>query len=238
MDFASERLRAFDEAHAVFRERLFRDAGHLEPMLCNLHEAFGTHSSPSHNCLGCNFADITLAFDPVLRSLRSLSDIFASCSTYILWLYLYVERYDQILVFLSVPESYRARHFKGLQWIRRWANFLKHPKAFLFSHHPQYYHSGETGDLTSDGQHVVISDEFVQDFYAGKEHNSKLARLLSNATNVSVIFPDPVELMQQFADDSDQFVKLMQNNEVYREELGKVTTVEGYYEAYETKKEV
>ena len=62
--------------------------------------------------------------------------------------------------------------------------------------------------------------------------------MLSNKTDVTVIFPDPLELMQQFADDSDQFIQLIQNNEVYREELGKVTTVEGYYEAYEVKQEV
>jgi len=238
MEYASERLKAFDDAHTLFKQRLYRDDGHLEPMLCKLHEAFGTNSSTSHNCLGCNFADITIAFDSVLGSLRSLSDTFASCSTYIFWLYLYVERYDQIMVFLSVPESYRARPFKGLQRIRRWANFIKHPKAFLFSHHPSVYHFGETGELTSEGDSVIISDAFVQEFYAGKEHNSKLAKMLSNKTDVTVIFPDPLELMQQFADDSDQFIQLIQNNEVYREELGKVTTVEGYYEAYEVKQEV
>ena len=151
--------------------------------------------------------------------------------TFILWLYLYVERYDQIMNYLQVPEGYRQRHFKSFQRIRRWANFIKHPKSFLFSHHPQYYHGGEVGDEGAiiEDDTVQINGEFIDAYYAGGQKNSKLAAMLNNATKVLVVYPDPELLMENFAAETKAFVRLIERNEVYREELGRITTTPDYF---------
>ncbi len=238
MHVPPERFYEFREAHKIYRAELFLKGERFEPVLCTLHDAFGTANSASHNCLGCNFADLTIAFDPILASLADVSDMTAACATYLLWLYLFVERYDQIMVFLSVPDGYKKRHFLTLQRIRRWANFIKHPKAFLFCHHPQFFHGGEVGeDFTSGPGSLTINQEFIDEYYSGKEHNAKLAGLLSNATDVTVVYPGPARLMEQFAAETRAFATLIEKNEVYREELGKITTVAKYYEAFEETKE-
>jgi hypothetical protein len=232
MQFLAERLISFARAYEIFRRELYRDRECLEPYLCNLHEAFGADEG-GHNCLGCNFADLTLAFDQVLSGLSNYTDINAPCMTYILWLYLYVERYDQIMNYVNVPDGYRKRHFRAFQRIRRWANFCKHPKSFLFSHHPEYFHGGEVGDESCviEDDTIQINQKFVDEYYSGGFNNNKLAKILNNATKVVVVYPDPEALMEQFASESQTFVKLIENNEVYREELGQITTVPGYFEA-------
>lgn len=234
MHFRSERLIAFKKAYEIFRRELYRDDGHgsSTPILSGLHEAFGALGTTSHNCLGCNFSNLTDSFDQVLSGLDEYSDINAPCFTYIIWLYLYVERYDQIMSYLQVPERYRQRHFRSFQRIRRWSNFIKHPKSFLFSHHAQYFHGGEIGDegFVIKDDTVQINSDFVNAYYAGGKNNNKLAAMLNNATEVLVVYPDPEALMENFATETKAFVRLIEMNEVYREELTRITTMPDYFQ--------
>lgn len=235
MHFPDERLLGFRKAYKLFRAGFYTDPDATEPYLCKLHDAFRTDlEKGSHNCLGCNFADLTLAFDSVLAGIDQAFDVSAPSITFILWLYVFVERYDQVMNYLSVPEGYRKRHFASFQRIRRWANFIKHPKAFLFCHHPSFYHGGEVGDDAVDPNGITINDDFVRTYYAGTDKDQKLAKLLSNATTVEVVFPDPENLMQQFLDETREFVRLIQQNEVYREELSRITTAPNYFESLAT----
>jgi len=232
MHFRSERLTAFRKAHEIFRRELYQDGGRSVPILSALHEALGTLGTTSHNCLGCNFGNLTDSFDQVLSSLNGHTDINAPYFTYILWLYLYVERYDQVMNYLQVPAGYRQRHFRSFQRIRRWANFIKHPKSFLFSHHARYFHGGEVGDegFVIEDDTVQINSDFVNVYYAGGKKNNNLAAMLNNATKVLVIYPDPEALMENFAAETKAFVRLIEMNEVYREELARITTTPDYFQ--------
>jgi len=233
MHFESDRLQNFTKAYAVFQREFYYENTEIdetEPYLCNLHNAFGLSTPTAHDCLGCNFADLTTAFDSILSSLADQPDIFSPCVTYIFWLYLFVERYDQIMNRVSVPDGYKKRHFKTLQSVRRWANFIKHPKAFLFSHHPDFYHGGEMGDdFVGPEDSVTINQEFIDTYYSGSSNNNKLYKILSNASKVIVVFPGPEQLMENFAIDTKKFVRLIEHNEVYREELEQITTIEEFF---------
>jgi hypothetical protein len=230
MHFQSERLLNFHDAYRIYRRELYRDKECSEPFLCNLHNVFGTEKTAAHNCLGCNFADLTNSFDQILKWLPDCYDINTPCVTFIFWLYLFVERYDQIMNFVNVPEGYRNRHFPSFQQIRHWANFVKHPKSFLFSHHPEFLHGGELGDDFDGGKDAItINQQFVDTYYAGKDNNSKLASLLNNATKVIVVYPNPEPLMERFVCETKEFIRLLEKNEVYREELSRITTAPDYY---------
>lgn len=233
MCFMTERLATFRRAYSIFCREFYRENSESEtvPYLCSIHDVFGLVAPTAHNCLGCNFADLTTSFDQILSTLADYSEIFAPFSIYILWLYLFVERYEQVMGRLSVPDSYKKRHFQSFQCIRRWANFVKHPKAFLFTHHPEFLHGGEVGDdfEADDDSIVVINQTFIDKYYASVQNDSKLYKTLANATEVIVVFPDPEALMIKFANDTKNFVRLIEKNEVYREVLSQITTIEQFF---------
>jgi hypothetical protein len=56
-----------------------------------------------------------------------------------------------------------------------------------------------------------------------------LYKILSNASRVIVVFPGPEQLMENFAIDTKKFVRLIEHNEVYREELEQITTIEEFF---------
>ncbi|GJM04460.1 MAG: hypothetical protein DHS20C09_04510 [marine bacterium B5-7] len=54
--------------------------------------------------------------------------------------------------------------------------------------------------------------------------------MLNNATEVLVVYPDPEALMENFATETKAFVRLIEMNEVYREELTRITTMPDYFQ--------
>jgi len=125
----------FEEAYFTFQPEAIANG---DPVMCEFHEAFGTYDTDNHNCLGCNFADITLLIINFLQTHTFQNKIQYAYSTFIVLANLLVERIDTLFNIIDLNETYRAEHFKVLLEIRRWANFLKHPKAFLLTHHPTF----------------------------------------------------------------------------------------------------
>ena len=173
------------------------------PTLCKIHDAFGGLGGQQHNCLGCNFADIQIMIQNYLAKYDSFNDIKDSFILYIIQLYLLVERMEIVLDLVQVPQSYRDKHFKVFQQIRKWANFIKHPKAFILTHHPEYdfVDSGIVFDKTFT---IQIDDSFVTEYYSGgtdpikqKNKNKELYKILHNQKDVHVIFPDIEKLTKK-----------------------------------------
>jgi hypothetical protein len=198
--------------------------------MCQMHDAFGGICGASHNCLGCNFADVTTWIDKYLAKHATIDDTAEAFTFYLLRLYLFVERAYVIFDIVNLPPEYRGRHFRVFQDVHKWANFIKHPKAFMLVHHPQHWFIGCSG-FEKSKYNPVIDQEFVDEYYSAnaKEREHKLRTILANQTNVAVLYPDPVPLTEAFCAAMRKVIDLVIKNDVYREILASRTTYENYF---------
>ena len=217
-----------EEAYHIFQHEAILDNG--DPVMCQFHEAFGTHDTRHHNCLGCNFADSTLLIHNFLQTYSLQRTIQYAYSTFIILAYLLVERIDNLFDIIKLNKAYKAEHFKVLSEIRRWANFLKHPKAFLLTHHPTFTfcRSPNNGALIKNAR-VVIDLNFVTDYYSNDKRNDELRKKLENKDDVLVVFPDVVRLAKDLCQVMHDCVSLIQDNPVYRWTVGRTTTFPDYW---------
>ena len=229
----------FEDCKSIFHNALYKEG---DSMMCQLHNAFegdGTH----HNCLGCNFADATNMINNYLSTHNELKRIQQDFTIYILLLYLLVERMETILSILQVPDKYTDKHFKVFQQIRKWANFIKHPKSFILTHHPVFdfkdsglFHSSKINIDQSREYQVLINDQFVEKYYRAansddqKRLNKELHSQLKNKKDVCVEFPDISALTKKFCYSVDKFVQLITKNDVYVEILTDESTISNYFE--------
>ena len=224
----------FKECYEIFCAEALDDEG--IPNACKMHDAFGSIDGERHNCLGCNFADSTHLILNYLEKNEELTDVQQDFTVYILLLYLLVERIEMIFEIIQLPTSYQDKHFKVFQQIRKWANFIKHPKSFILTHHPEYDFEGSdvihTKKFTEE-----INEQFVTRYYKGysdpteqKRKNKELYDRLRNKRDVLVYFPDIAKLTSKFCYSYNKFVQLILTNEVYREILEDESTIGSYFE--------
>lgn len=170
---------------------------------------------------------------------ENLDNIQQDFTIYILLLYLFVERAETVFDILKVPDSYREKHFKVFQQIRRWANFIKHPKAFVLTHHSDYDFNNSR--RVHDSKYTIINEQFIDKYYKGysdigeqKSINNDLYKKLKNNSKVVVLFPDPTVLTQKFCYSYKKFVDLIVKNEVYIEILKDEATTSYFFENEES----
>lgn len=220
-------INKFQAAHEILEKSLYERG---VASVCKIHSAFVELEEKHHNCIGCNFAE---SIDIINKFLRT-HELFIGCinerfTIFILHMYLLIERVEVIFKIISLPDEYKAKHFRIFGKIRRWANFLKHPKAFILVHHPLYSFEGdERFDKTLFD--VVINQDFVDIYYASDKKNGELDRLLINKDKVAVLYPDPVIITKEFCEAINLFTRIIVHNEVYRELLDERSTFTNYFE--------
>jgi hypothetical protein len=219
----------FKACYELFRGTVFPARSYS--VMCKLHDSFGSlyNCSEDHNCLGCNFNEAANWVLSYLAKHRTCTDVSESFTFYALRLYLLVERFNIIFEIVGLPEEYRHKHFKVFQHVHKWANFFKHPNAFLLVHHPQYFFEGDRSFKRHEHE-VVIDQAFVNEHYAHEVRCKKVWDKLQNKTGVAVLFPDPVVLTREFCAGMNEFVALVNGNQVYREVLASKSTYEGYFQ--------
>lgn len=222
----------FDICHEFFESEAFTDG---EPKACKLHAAFGGNDGPHHNCIGCNFASGSQLVLRFLKRHKEHDDIEQDVTVYILLLYLIVEKAEIILDYLTYPSHLKSEKFKIFILVKRWANFIKHPKAFLLSHHATYNYedSGITYEFTPT---LEINSDFVSKFYKGvgdktkqEKLNNDLYDLVSNKKDILVLFPNLINLTIDFCIEYNYFIQMILENEDYKLELNNKATLENYF---------
>ena len=183
-----------------------------------------------HNCIGCNLADSVDHLRAFLETHETQKRIKFAYPSFIIHSYLLVERIDTLFNIIQLHQSYRDKNFKVLMAIRRWANFIKHPKAFIRTHHAVFTFSGSAkfGDL-SDNATVTINRAFIDKYYCNNDNNDDLIDELENKENVLVVFPDANYVTEKLCEALKKTIDLFENNEVYREILGDSTTFHDYW---------
>ncbi len=227
----------FQKTKETFLLNLMKnDDNEIYPKICEIHDAFDSLKVDNfrHNCLACNFADFIILikyFFGRIETYESIQDIYFD---YLLKLYLIIERIDMIFKLIKFPEEERLDNFRTMQDIRKWANFIKHPKAFVLTHHPNFLIEGDDEDEIGKYS-LIINTKFVNNFYSNHKKNKELLEKLSNNADVLVLFPNPNTLMRNFANEVNKFQEIICNNDVYKEILSKYSTYENYFEEVDNK---
>lgn len=203
--------------------------------MCKIHDAFGGNEGEHHNCLGCNFADSTKTIREFLKNYEIYTNVNSTITLYILTLYLLVERMEVIFDLITVPENYKKKHFIVFQQIRKWANFLKHPKSFVLVHHPLFEIKDHEAYDNSDLK-TIIDEAFITNYYSGekdpdkqKSKNRELFEKLKNKKDVLVLYPDIFQLTKKLCYSVNKFVDLIIDNEVFIDVLSDDTTIKDYF---------
>lgn len=216
-------------------------------LMCRIYDKFAGPDSKHHNCLGCNFDDLTHQISKYLHVATqnptefSLHHLFAMYAQLLNFCW---ERMTDIFDIISVPDGYRVRHFSPFIRARRWANFFKHPKTFGWVvHHPHY-----TIEKSADHQQVignannvrVVDDEFLKKYYSA-DCQANAGKLRGEFTGFErstvVVLPDIPQLTSQVCNCLGQFVKMITENPVYVEMLNDTSTIENFFATVECESE-
>lgn len=201
-----------------------------ETLFCKIHDNF----PKGHNCVGCNLNESNIRIENFLIQYKLFDDIHLTFTSFIILLYLHVESIYEYFEIIQLQESYRYKHFNIFQEVKRWANFLKHPKSFMLVHHPVWTYEGRK--ITNEGNleknkktSTIINSAFVNKFYAGNKKNRDLYNKLNKKADVLVCFPNPVELIKEFTKAQKKFSEMIANNEIVRDLLENKTTIENHF---------
>jgi hypothetical protein len=188
-----------EECKVIFEQELIEADGGRS-LACKIWDTMTEGRDNYENCLGENFNQFIQAvrndfFDNYSPSSNTGLNFYFT--TYILWLYLIVERVDFVFDVVNKDgksklfSDFKENNFKTCQLIKKWANFIKHPKEFVFAHWPQYtMGSAEVVDGTT-----VVNDAFVVKHYSKSDSRTPE---LENSRSVVVIIPDLVNLTSNF----------------------------------------
>lgn len=205
-------------------------------LYCGIHDAFLKHNqtktenseSYAHNCIGCNFEEGARAINYFLQTNKECLNVQYYLNIYSFLFYAQAERLAVIykeIGYINGNSEFDWGQFPNLQVIKYWANFFKHPKAYMFLHHPEYY-------IETDPERpnllitLVIDNKFVDKFYQGKRRNGELKLLLGNKDKVKIFFPDLVITTKTLCDEFAKIINtiILDNNII--EKLNAYTIIE------------
>jgi hypothetical protein len=225
----------FKAAFRIFDERTqLPDDQDGRRLMCSIYDIFAGPESLNHNCLGCNFDELT---DQILKFLflhQNTGDLFAtqqSVSIYFLLLNSIWERMSDVFKIISLPESYRVRYYGAFIRARRWANFFKHPKAFAWMvHHPLYTfeNSDHSRTVLADQSYLKVDDEFIKKYYATESSKGLTGEFSGHENKVVVVLPDIERLTTEICDCLQKFIEIVTENRVYKEILDEKSTIVDY----------
>lgn len=194
-------------------------------VFCDLHDAeyLGDHNG-NHVCLACALQDSISNVDRFLKETSQLevrddNNIEYLFTNYILLLYLAVEKMHTVFKTIGITLDYVEEKWPVLIEIRKWANFIKHPKGFLFTHHPEYFFEYEASPNKEEYQ--ILDFEFVRKFY-NREDEKKFKQTIieiANKENIAVILPDVERIAKSFTISCKEFCEKIKNNEHFKELL-------------------
>jgi hypothetical protein len=203
-------------------------------VFCKIYDAFADFNSQkglsdtSHNCIGCNFEEGARTIDYFLQSNKGCSNIQYYLNLYSFLFYAEAERLAVIYKEIGYTNSkldFDWERFPNLQLIKYWANFFKHPKAYMFLHHPDY-HIDSDPNKPNFMITLVIDNDFVKRFYKAGAKNEELRELLVNKARVKIFFPDLIDTTKILCDEFDKIITALTTNEVIIEKLNDYTTIE------------
>jgi hypothetical protein len=237
-DLSTAITRQFAEARDIFEAEI-----QSHQLMCRIYHRFAGPDEANHNCLGCNFDDLTEHISKYLTLAAENSvdlQLHHRFSMYALLLNSCWERMTDVFDIIGLPDGYRCQHFSPFIRARRWANFFKHPKTFgWLVHHPTYTieNSDHCRGFTAEPDRFrLVDDDFLKKYYS-TDCQKNAGKLRGEFTGFErktvVVLPNIPDLTRQICTCLDRFVQVITENPVYVEMLDNTSTIEDYYDDLE-----
>lgn len=204
---------------------------------CKIYDKLTEGDVTKQDSIGQNFNQLIIRLDNNwFEKYLPTDDLDYYFFNYFLLLYLFIERVDIIFDIISdkgktkLFNDFQQQNFKTLRKINKWANFIKHPKEFLFTHWPKYYIEGETIEL-QDGD-VKIDTDFIFNHYFSESKERPI--ILQNNKSVYVEIPNLEIITTEFCKEMNIFFEFICNNQIVADFLKKKSTIENFYNFDET----
>jgi hypothetical protein len=206
-----------------------------ESKFCKIHDLLKT-DEVDHNCLGCNLNESFELIIEFLKNYKHYNNLNYALTQFILIHYLLSERIETILNIISIPE-YSKEKFKILNRIKRWSNFIKHPKSFVLVHHAYYNYVDSGFEYTPTVNFdLTIDDQFIDEFYKGhhnkeeqEKQNKKLYDKIKKSNKVLVLFPNFLKLTNDLNVCFLEFLEIIETNKIFKEKLKTEATFKNYF---------
>ena len=187
--------------------------------------------------------------DDVVRLLEqkaNADDTRRDVTDYLMKLYLVVERVYDVLDIMGligvhhpkdgrIPFEFRKSTpgMCAMRDVKQWANFTKHPGAFLWCHNPSY-HCESIDSPYLDHADFVFDQRAVDTYYKNdKKLHRELYSLVAGKTGVLVLFPSLETLTLNFCNGVRDFVDTA-TSPLFLSCLQNRSTYENYYESLES----
>ena len=218
-------LQIHEKCREIFITDLLESPPYGRSKACSIYDVMVGEGGSEENCIGENFNQLIqtvkdgwfLEYTP-----KSDSTIQFYTYTYIFWLYLFLERIEVILNEIDPERTYGPinEFYRGLTTmneIRLWANFIKHPKNFIFVHWPEFTFVGRKINKTANTK--LINTSYLKDHYSNQ--NQDKPEELDNRDDVIVQFPKLDILTKGFCADLLNFINFLCDNKMLRDKLKK-----------------
>ena len=212
------------ECGAIFKKELLEEEG-LRSNACEIWDVLTEKKVGCDNCIGENFNQMIQSvidewFDTYKPNNNSRPEFYFQ--TYVLWLYLFYERIEFLLNEIDPSQSFHLvqeyrRTLQTMNTLRLWANFIKHPKQFIYVHWPTYIIEGESYNRTAET--MLVNTSFLKDHYSSEQNQPPVS--LKNKDTVFVQFPKLTNLTKGFCDELNSFFKFICKNEMIAAHLRK-----------------
>lgn len=189
--------------------KLFPD--NKESIACDIWDVCVAGANPeTENCIGENFNQLLHKIkDNWFDDKNNFVDSpYFYSDTYLMWLYLVVARVNEVFYTLGIDRE-RLFTFRSFLEIRLWANFLKHPKDFMYTHWPQHIFEEERNDLVGGENSIIINFDYLQKHYAGAQNEKPIA--LKKNLDVVIEHPNLIRLTSGFVRDFKDFKDIVCN---------------------------
>jgi hypothetical protein len=207
-------------------------------LYCDLYDVFSKHHQNqegkerdiAHNCIGCNFEEGARNILLFFNYNKEVNSERYFLTMYTLLFYLQAEKLGVIYKEIGYSKMSKGKiefnwtSFPELQRIKFWANFFKHPKSFMFLHHPSFFIEGDP-DIPNFLVKGVIDEQFIQKYYKCDKHNDDLRLTLENQENFIVIFPSILEFTKSLCTELEKIIQVISNDKKLIEQLVPYTTV-------------
>ncbi|MGB0929673.1 MAG: hypothetical protein ACPGVB_02775 [Chitinophagales bacterium] len=226
-----------ENCHTIFRNNFFNkdEEYYGASNACRIYDKLTEDSPEKQDCIGENFNQLIHRInDEWFTNYTPGGNLDYYFFNYFLLLYLFVERVDLIFEVIN-PKGrqsklfidYQQHNFKTLRKINKWANFIKHPKEFLFTHWARYYIQGELNFSIKEGD-IIINTDFIFKHYFSESKQRPV--ILENKNNVFVEVPKLEEITLGFCQEMNLFFDFICNNQIIADFLKKKSTIEEYFE--------
>jgi len=219
---ATELVKLHKKCGEIFNSKLLEDT-EGRSLACSIYDAMIGEDEADDNCIGENFNQLIQTvktgwfegFEP-----NTNTNVQFFTYTYIFWLYLFLERIEIILNELDPSRNFGPvkdfyRSLKTMNEIRLWANFMKHPKNFIFVHWPEFTFVGKRFNKT--GKTKLINTAYLKNHYSSEKQD--MPEELDNNDDVTVQFPKLDILTECFCDDLLNFINFICDNKMFRDQL-------------------